>query len=346
MLSRAADAIYWMSRYVERADNISRFVNVNLVLSLDNPGGMAAQWMPLVITTGDRKGYEERYGEATRNEVMHFLTFDLANPNSILSCLCAARENARSVQEIITQEMWEAVNRFYHFVNNAAKDGPIPRDPHGFYSKIRDFAHLFNGVTDGTLSHGEAWSFARVGRLLERADKTSRILDVKYFILLPKVTDVGSPIDSIQWSALLKSAAALHMYRQKHQRISPDQVAEFLIFDRQFPRSIRHCIIKAEESLHAITGSPLMTFRNPAEQRLGRLRSELDYSGIDEIISTGLHEYLDAFQTRLNQVGDEIFNTFFAVRPIDGAVTCSSPSEAASTNGSSTSDLLSGHASA
>jgi uncharacterized alpha-E superfamily protein len=168
------------------------------------------------------------------------------------------------------------------------------------------------------MSRGEPWHFAQMGRLLERADKTSRILDVKYFILLPSVSDVGTPLDAIQWSALLKSASALEMYRQRHGRISPDEVVSFLILDDEFPRALRFCLRGAEESLHAITGTAPTSFRNQAERRLGQLRSELDYAQVGDIIDHGLHEFIDAFQIKLNQVGEAIHTTFFAQRPLVG----------------------------
>jgi uncharacterized alpha-E superfamily protein len=171
------------------------------------------------------------------------------------------------------------------------------------------------------MSHGEGWHFGRLGRLLERADKTSRILDVKYFILLPDVSDVGTPFDNIQWSALLKSASALEMYRKHHGRITPQQVVEFLIFNPSFPRAIRYCLIKGEDSLHAISGSDGRTGQTLAERRLGRLRADLDYADIEEITAQGLHEFLDNFQAELNRVGEAIFEIFFALRPVEGAMT-------------------------
>jgi uncharacterized alpha-E superfamily protein len=337
MLSRVADSIYWMSRYVERAENVARFVNVNLLLSLDSPRASGAQWEPLVIITGDRAPFEARFEEPSRRNVLFFLTFDNENPNSIRSCIHLARENARSVREVISIEMWESINKTYHLINDAARVAGMPADLQGFYRRVIGESHLFRGVTDATMSHGQAWSFARLGRLLERADKTSRILDVKYFILLPEPSSVGTPFDSIQWVALLRSASALQMYRQKHRRIDPGRVAEYLILDRDFPRSLHYCVVKAEETLHAITQAPRMTYGNPAEQKLGRLRADLDYAHIDEIISHGLHEYLDTFQTKLNAVGDAIFETFFAVKPIAGAVSSESRS--------SSHDVLSGHSS-
>jgi uncharacterized alpha-E superfamily protein len=165
------------------------------------------------------------------------------------------------------------------------------------------------------MTHNEAWHFARLGRLVERADKTSRILDVKYFLLLRDPTDVGTPYDEIQWAALLKSASAFEMYRKHFGRITPARVVEFLLLDRKFPRSVRSCVTKAERSLHAITGTPLESSRTSAELRLGRLRSELEYAEAGEIIRAGLHEHLDALQTKLNGVGDANFETFFTLRP-------------------------------
>ena len=315
MLSRVADSIYWLSRYIERAENVARFIDVNLHLMLDLPTGTSEQWDPLVQTTGDVPLFQERYGTPSQEHVVAFLTFDPKNPNSILSCLRFARDNARSVRQSISSEMWEQVNRFYLMVSAAAADGRLVQAPHDVFTEIKMASHLFVGITDATMSHGEGWHFGRLGRLLERADKTSRILDVKYFILLPAAADVGTPFDDIQWAAVLKSASALEMYRKRHGRLSPDRVADFLILDREFPRAMHDCVVKAGESLHAISGTPPGTFQNLAEQRLGRLRSEFDYARIEEIIGGGLHEFLDTFQARLNRVGDAIEETFFALRP-------------------------------
>ncbi len=221
MLSRVADSIYWMSRYIERAENVARFIDVNLHLMLDLPLGSAQQWQPLVDTTGDHEDFAKRYGTATQQNVIQFLTFDAENPNSILSCLRAARENARSVREIISSEMWEQLNEFYLMVNNAADNANGLTDPQELFASVKMSSHLFQGVTDATMTHGEGWHFARLGRVLERADKTSRILDVKYFILLPTLADVGTAFDDIQWAAVLRSASAFEMYRKRYRPHRP-----------------------------------------------------------------------------------------------------------------------------
>ncbi len=318
MLSRVADSIYWMARYVERADNVARFIDVNLNLSLDLGPEVARQWDPLVRTTGDQKAFTDRYGQPSQENVIQFLTFDEENSNSILSCLRMARENARTVRDMLSSPMWEELNKFYLMVRDAKHDQSVSASSFDFFGRVKLGATLLDGVAESTMSRGEAWHFRLLGQSIERADKTSRILDVKYYLLLSSVADVGGPVDTNQWAALLKSASALEMYRKKHGRLGPAQVAEFLILDRDFPRAMHFCLIRAEESLLSITGSPAGTFRTPAEQRLGRLRAELDYANIQEIFNTGLHEFIDAFQTKLNQAGEAISETFFAVQPVSG----------------------------
>jgi len=313
MLSRVAEAIYWMSRYVERAENVARFIDVNLNMMLDASGG-DQQWWPLVNTTGDHADFEKRYGQATQESAIHFLTFDRANPNSMISCLRAARENARSVREIISSEMWLQLNTFYLKVNDAAGSDKSLETSHDFYTEAKLSSHLFTGITDATMTHGEAWHFCRLGRKLERADKTSRILDVKYFILLPSVTDVGTPLDDTQWAAVLRSTSAFEMYRKRQGRISPKGIVQFLLLDHEFPRAIRFCLNASRESLHAISGTPLGSFRNAPEKMLGQLCSDLSYANVDEVVNQGLHEYVDDLQDRMNLVGAGVSETFFERR--------------------------------
>jgi uncharacterized alpha-E superfamily protein len=183
MLSRVAETVYWMSRYVERAENVARFIGVNFQLMLDESTEEEQQWLPLVNTTGDHEDFAKRYDTASQENVIHFLTFDLANPNSIVSCLRQARDNARSVREIISSEMWLQLNKFYLMVKSAAATADGLDSANEFLSEVKEASHLFSGITDGTMSYGEAWHFSRLGRMLERADKTSRILDVKYYLL-------------------------------------------------------------------------------------------------------------------------------------------------------------------
>ncbi len=314
MLSRVADSLYWMSRYVERAENVARFIEVNLQLMLDGASGEGQQWEPLVNTTGDYEAFNKRHGDATQQNVINFLTFDAENPNSILSCVCAARENARTIREIISSEMWLQLNKFYLVVTAAAQNSSAQADPYEFFSEVKNASHLFNGLAAATMTHGEPWHFYQMGLMLERADKTSRILDVKYFILLRSVQDVGTPFDDVQWAAVLRSASAFEMYRKRHGRIAPKSIVEFLLLDREFPRAIHFCLLAARDSLHAISGTPASTFRHPPEKLLGQLCSDLSFTSVDEVINSGLHEYLDNLQTQMNQVGAGIYETFFALK--------------------------------
>ncbi len=316
MLSRVANSIYWMSRYTERAENVARFIDVNLQMMLDLPSGSGEQWQPLVIITGDDARFAARYESPTRENVIQFLVFDAENPNSIVSCLRAARENARSVRDAISPEMWEQINTCYLMVNSAALDKRIRSSPNNFFSEVKKASALFDGMTDATMLHGEGWHFYRMGRLLERADKTSRLLDVKYFILLPSPVDVGTTFDDIQWAAVLRSASAFEMYRKRHGPLVLERVIDFLLLDDEFPRSVHYCLTNTNASLHAISGTPIGTFRNPAEQHLGYVRAELAYTDVQQIITKGLHEFLDALQSKLNKIDQTIYDTFFALRPL------------------------------
>ena len=313
MLSRVANSVYWMSRLIERAENVARFIDVNYNLTLGDGSAFANQWEPLVYTTGDHDLFKESYDAATRDNVLRFLAFDKENSNSIISCVLSARENARTIRETITSPMWEHINRFYLMIKAAAGDSSILQDPSSFCDAVRNASHTLVGTTYTTMSHGEAWHFLRLGRLLERADKISRIADVQYYLLLPRPEDVGTSLDVVRWSALLRSNSALEMYRRVHGAIEPQRVAEFLILDRNFPRSIRFCLIGAQHSLSEITGSKPGTFRLRTEQLIGRLSSEFDYMSIDEIIQQGMHEFIDAFQIRVNNIGNAIHEDFFTV---------------------------------
>ncbi len=317
MLSRVADSIFWMSRYIERAENVARFIDVNLHLRLDLPGLADEQWAPLVEASGDAADFTARYPEPSRRRVIEFLTFDPVNPNSIVACVAKARENARTVREMISSEMWEEINRFYLTLQDPASPRNALRTPLEFFQEVKRASRLIEGTKNETMAHGEAWHFSQMGRLLERADKTTRILDVKYFLLLPSVSDVGKPVDDLQWSAVLRSASAFEAYRKAYGLVSASRIVGFLIFDRDFPRSVLYCVTSSQESLHAITGTPLRKFSNAAERSIGRLVSELEYTDADDVMRGGLHEFLDALQMKLNGVGDCISETFFG-RRVDG----------------------------
>ena len=319
MLSRVANSMYWLNRYIERAENVARFIDANYHMTLDIPDIANDQWQPLINTTGDHELFKKLYGEATRENAIEFLVFDRNNPNSIFSCVRAARENARSVREYISSEMWEQLNTFYLMINNAAKEVSMDL-PHQFFVDIMTASHAFIGITESTMNHGEGWHFGRMGRMLERADKTSRLLDVKYFILLPSVDYIGSSYDNILWGALLRSASAFEMYRKRHGRIDPKKIVDFLLLDANFPRAVHYCIVTAMISMNNITGSPRGAFTNKAEQSLGRLLSEFNFASLEEIFENGLHEYLDSTQTRINSVGAAIQGDFFRPQLVEATI--------------------------
>ena len=312
LLSRVADSVYWMARYIERAENVARFIGVNLNLQIDLPLAPSQQWQPLIETSGDAEIFKERFGLATQAKVIEWLAYDTSNLSSIASCLRFARENARSVRETISSEMWAQVNSMYLQIQTQ-RSLPEPERMLDAFREIRMGCHLFEGVTDATMSHNEAWHFMRLGRMLERADKTSRILDVKYFMLLPSVRDVGTPYDDIHWTAVLKSVSGFEMYRKKHGRITPSDVVDFLVMDSEFPRSVRFCIKSASDSLQSVTGTAIGAFRYRSEQLMGQLRAELDFTSVDTVIRSGLHEYLDRLQIKMNAI-DNSLREDFAVR--------------------------------
>lgn len=315
MLSRVGDAIYWASRYVERAENVARFIEVNLNSMLETPILQRTSWRPLVMTTGDQEYFDRSHSETNAEAVAWFLTFDPTYPNSILSSLAQARDNARTVREIISREMWQELNEFYLMVKQASRDPFRVGEMGDFLRRVKLSGIHYEGVTNATLSRGEAWSFARLGRLLERADKTSRILDVKYYALLPAAALRDAAVDQAGWGALLNSVSALQMYRQHHHVTNPADVARFLLLNRQFPRSILYCVSEAQLSLHAITGTPLKSSAHRGERLLGRLQANLSYTSIEDVMEQGLHHYIDWLQRSLNDVGEAIQTGFFGYAP-------------------------------
>jgi uncharacterized alpha-E superfamily protein len=315
MLSRVADSIYWLGRYLERAENYARFIDVNYNLMLDLPPDLKAQWEPLINATGDHGLYGATHKGFERKEVVYFLTFDEGNPNSIISSINFARENARVVRENLTKETWEKLNELYHFVKRRAnKKDWSKEDPRAFFESVKNQILLLYGLADSTVARTEGWYFRQLGMFLERADKTSRIVDVKYHILLPSPQLVGTPLDFLHWTALLKSVTAFNTYRRLYGNIEPSRVVEFLLLNKYFPRSVFYCIKEAEICLHKISGNPESGYRNSAEKSIGELRSGMEFTDVTEIIESGLHEYIDQLQLKINQVSDKIHANFFKIK--------------------------------
>ncbi|MGI9088955.1 MAG: alpha-E domain-containing protein [Chthoniobacterales bacterium] len=325
MLSRVADSLYWMSRYIERAENNARIADVNLQLILDLTNQLdpdpQQQWQPIISSLEENELFASLYAKPDGRAAIDFVSLQKKNRNSIYSCISQARENARTTREQISSEMWEQVNSLYLFVKSDSARKLLRSSPYEFFRRIIHGSHLFQGMTHATMTHSEGWHFMRIGRLLERADCTSRILDVKYHILLPSGERVGGNVDTIQWMSVLKSCSALEAYRKVYvDQVAPWKVAEFLTIDSHFPRSIRFSVDNMDEALHCISGTDESRYANDAERLSGRLRSDLDYITIGEIFKCGLHEYLESIQRRLVEIGHATYDTYCANDALDEVV--------------------------
>jgi len=315
MLSRVASHIYWLGRYLERAENYARFIDVNFNLMQDLPTDLKEQWAPLVAATGDFELYNKKNTGFERHQVMYFLAFDSNNPNSMLSAVTCARENARIIRENLSKETWEKVNALYYMLKEGLEKKIWKKeDPRRFFESVKDQILLIYGLADATVARTEGWHFRQLGQLLERADKTSRILDVKYHILLPSTYEVGSPLDFLHWMALLKSVTGFNTYRRLYGNIDPSGVVEFLLLNKFFPRSIFYCLKEAERCLRLISGNSSDGFKNSAEKAIGEMRSRLEYSEVDDVINAGLHEYLDTIQLKINHISDLVDVNYFRAK--------------------------------
>lgn len=317
MLSRVAESLYWLSRYIERADNTARLLDVNLHILTDfedlNDSRLVEHWEPIIRSTGDFQLFKQLYPRADSHAATDFLTFNRQNPNSILSCLFAARENARMIRDQISTEMWQAINENYLFLLSANAETVWQKGPYEFYTSIKDFSHLFQGLTGSTFVHEEGFHFMETGKFLERADKTSRILDIKYHILLPSLRDVGGAVDTAQWMAILRSCSAFEAYHRIFMaNVTPEKVTEFLILSESFPRAIRFCVRAIDAELHRLSGTPPGHFSNEAERVSGKLYYDLTYERPQDILSQGLHQFLDGIQIRLNELGTAVNQTYIA----------------------------------
>jgi uncharacterized alpha-E superfamily protein len=311
MLSRVADSLYWINRYVERAENISRFVEVSQAMALDCPPGSAEPWLPLIDASGDRELFDTLFPGATPENVIQFLVREPKNPSCVVNCLASARENARQIRDVITTEMWEQINGFYWALQEQEYWQQPPQEQ---LREIRRACQLFYGITDATLSRDLSWQFSRLGRLLERADKTTRILDVKYFLLLPSTEAVGGVLDELQWIALLRTAGAYQMFRQSQQKaIAPDAVAAFLLLDPIFPRSVRYCLGRIRDSLQIVQGQRVPGPPDDLECLIGLVLARWSYTRIEELITNGLHEAIDHLQQDLNKLHTLIEQRYFIV---------------------------------
>jgi len=333
MLSRHADSAFWIGRYIERAEATARMIDVHYHFGLESPlVGQVLRWSSILAISGQEAAFAARHAREDERSILYFFAFDPENTNSIYSCIRQARENARSIRDQISSEMWECVNRLYLDFQAWDVDRVIQTSPFAFFQKVKDGSHLFQGITNRTLMMGEARDFHDSGRFLERADQTARILDVKYHDLLPRFAgaaiketvppshptvpdpvSVGGPVDVHGWIAVLKSVGAFEAFSKTfRQGVTPARVAQFLILNPQFPASIRHSIGRIDSCLRRVSGNRDLAPKNEAERTVGRLYNDLNYTRAEDIIAGGLHEFLQDVELRCTEIGDAIFRTYLS----------------------------------
>ena len=323
MLSRVAGNLYWMSRYLERAENQARLIDVNLQILLDfgqiGAETLKAHWLPVLRSSGDEEQFFKLYDMADNESATDFLTFRLENPNSLISCISNARENARQVRDQISSEMWEVLNDAYHFIQGASAKKIWNEGASAFYDQIKRFSHLFQGITVSTFSRVEGFEFIQFGKYLERADQITRLLDIKYHILLPKASDVGGAVDTAQWHAVLRSASALEAYRRYYVAdILFKKVVEFLLFDENFPRSLKFCCEQMASFIHLITeASAETTLSEEPMERFKNFSRRLSKLSVDEIFNSGMHQFLDTAQIEVGAIGAHLYTSLMYHPPVD-----------------------------
>lgn len=316
MLSRVANSLYWMARYIERADNTARIVDVNLQLLLESrrldPGQAVAYWAPLVESTGDEELFRSLHTQASGANVTDFLVFDIRNGNSLASSVNQARENARMVRDQVPAEMWEELNRLYLFLRSDAARETWTDNPFGFLQQVRSSALTLVGITYASTPHNEGWHFLQAGKFIERADKTTRMIDLRHASLPRRGMPAAiSQADALGWSAVLRSCSAWDSYKAIHgSAVHPRHVVEYLLLSHEFPRSLKFCVDHLDASLRAISGVAPNRFSNDAEKHSGRLLAELQFSTVEEVFEAGLHDYIDQVQSKLNRIGDELFKAY------------------------------------
>jgi uncharacterized alpha-E superfamily protein len=310
LLARYAESIFWLARYVERAENLARILDVNARFARDLRG--ARDWLPVLQINTDQARFEAQHPAPTAEAVLAFYVTDRDNPTSIISAIAAARENARALRPIISTEMWAQMNIFYKWLSALDGTALAPSALARLFARIKEGCQTHIGITDGTLHRDQGSYFYRLGRHIERADQTTRLLDIKYHLLLPGPVAPGSKIDLVQWDALLRSAAGHHAYlRVMSGAVTPSGVAGFLLLQPRFPRSVSFCVGKADRLLEVIRSRHELPGDAAAAQELGRLRAGLSSISIERVIAEGLHEYLVQIQRNLIAVTSSISSDFF-----------------------------------
>ncbi|MEQ1593019.1 MAG: alpha-E domain-containing protein [Thiobacillaceae bacterium] len=302
MLARVAENLYWMTRYLERAEDTARLINATTMMLIDMPPGASFGWEALLTVAGLDEAFHEHYGEASETAVMSFLIQDERNPSSIFACIRLARENTRTFREVLPRESWEWVNELYLYASTHLTSALDRRKRFEVLTEIIRRRQAVVGLLSGTMSRDEAFQFMRLGRNIERADMTSRVLDVNHALILPRQ---GSEYYNQIWMSALKALSAYQMYR-RHVSVHAEgaKVLAFLLNDAKFPRTVRHCLNEMQAALSELPG-------NGPKRRLQSLQGDLDTADFHALAQHGLHDFCDGLQTGLANLNNDIAETYF-----------------------------------
>ncbi len=305
MLGRTAGGLYWMFRHLERSENTARLIEAGLRIALTRSADADDEWASVVTTAGQRTTYLEQHDRFDQSTAVDFLLRSTSNPSSVRSVVEAARNNAREVRTALTREVWEATNTCWMTLKDALARPVNPRDLPQVLGLIRQESAFVRGALHGTMMRNDIYDFARLGTFLERADNTARILDVKYYVLLPSALHVGSWLDNVQWETILRSVSAQRAYRwQNPGEVTPKGIADFLILDRRMPRSLAFCYRKIDDNLGYLAAD--YGTRHLCHDSSAALVARVEGRGIESIFDEGLHEFLDRCIGATNELGRQI----------------------------------------
>ena len=305
MLGRTAGGLMWMFRYLERSENTTRLIEAGFRIALTRPSTSDDEWASVLEAAGVRTAYEARHGRLDQAAAIDFMLRDPANPSNVLGNIEAARANARAVRTALSREVWEATNECWMEVRRVLARPVRERDLPEVLALIRRQSALVRGALHGTMLRNDIFNFARLGTFLERADNTARILDVKYYVLLPSIHQIGSTLDNVQWETILRSVGGLRSYRWLNgAEVTPMGIADFLILDGRMPRSLMFCVAKMAANLGYLERE--YAARHPAQEQVEALLGRLSTNSTDTIFETGLHEFILAFLADIARLGTQI----------------------------------------
>lgn len=294
MLGKTAGGLFWMFRYLERSENTARLLDAGFRIALTRSSNSEDEWASLLTTSGARDNYLAHYDEFEAAQVINFLLRDKANPSSVINLMASARANARLVRTALTREVWEAVNESWLTLSEVLRLQVRDRDLPAALGEIRRQSALVRGALYGTMLRNEVFDFARMGTFVERADNTARILDVKYYVLLPSSASVGGSLDNVQWETILRSVSAHRAFHWLNGgEVNAAAIADFLILDRRLPRSLAHCHSEITSNLGYLEGEYGQSL--PCHDIARSIASRLKTGSIEEVFAMGLHEFLQDF---------------------------------------------------